>query len=130
MNEDQFQLPESVDNEQPRWVSAMQSLKSQIEGGLWAPGMRIPSERALTRRLGFSRNTIRQAISELTRNGYLFREVGRGTFVKSRKSWGEGSRITKEKLVGVIVTDMKGDFGKKIVRRWLKTKWGQLFQKY
>jgi GntR family transcriptional regulator len=44
-------------------------------------GDAVPSERALTRQLGVSRTTVRQAIDALVIEGVLERSQGRGTFV-------------------------------------------------
>lgn len=44
-------------------------------------GAAVPSERALAAESGVSRMTARRALDELTREGRLVREVGRGTFV-------------------------------------------------
>lgn len=102
---------------QYRWVSVVNILKDQkINKGVWNQGMRIPAERELAQRLGMSRNTIRKAISVLTSEGYLFGEVGRGTFINSKRFWGKKNITRKSKLVGVIITDVKYDFSQKIVR--------------
>lgn len=58
-------------------------LRAQITAGAWAPGQAIPSERELMRATGLSRMTIRQAVAELTHEGLLRRDHGRGTFVVS-----------------------------------------------
>src|SRR5437868_8696995 len=44
-------------------------------------GARIPSERRLTQELGVSRLTVRAALAELVRDGYLDRRHGSGTYV-------------------------------------------------
>ena len=101
----------------PRWTQVADQIKAQIiEQGVWTPGMRIPAERDLAESCGVSRNTIRKAISVLFHEGYLLSEVGRGTYVNSNQFWGRKNRVGKAKLVGVIITDVKLDFGKKIVR--------------
>ncbi len=102
---------------QHRYATIVKILKGNIvDKRVWTQGMRIPAERELTKSLGVSRNTIRKAISVLINGGYLFSEVGRGTFVNSKKFWGKKNKINKAKLVGIIITDVKFDFGKKIVR--------------
>ncbi len=49
------------------------------------PGDAMPSERTLSEDLGVSRPTVRAAIEELTRDGLLVRQHGRGTFTNPRK---------------------------------------------
>lgn len=53
----------------------------RINGGDLAPGVKLPAEPDLANEFGVSRPTIRQALAELTQEGYLIREKGRGTFV-------------------------------------------------
>src|SRR4051795_7650087 len=48
-------------------------------------GNAIPSERQLSTDFGVSRLTVRAALEELVREGYLVREHGRGTFVSEPK---------------------------------------------
>ena len=55
-------------------------LEKLIDGEL-SPGDAIPSERALVERLGVSRVTVRQAISDLVDSGTLQRVHGKGTYV-------------------------------------------------
>lgn len=83
---------------------------------VWTPGSRIPAERELQKRYGISRNTVRKAIGDLVDAGYLFSEVGRGTFVNARSSWDAKRRAPKSKNVGLIITDVRHDFGKKVAR--------------
>lgn len=60
-------------------------IQTQIASGVMHPGDRVPSERELSDRFGMSRMTARQALLELVREGFLYREQGRGTFVAHRK---------------------------------------------
>src|SRR3974377_1359224 len=48
-------------------------------------GTAIPSERQLSADLGFSRLTVRAALDELAREGYLVRRRGSGTYVQQPK---------------------------------------------
>src|SRR5215216_4209128 len=48
-------------------------------------GEAIPSERQLSADLGVSRLTVRAALDELVREGYLLRRRGAGTFVSEPK---------------------------------------------
>ena len=48
-------------------------------------GSAIPSERQLSADLGVSRLTVRAALDELVREGYLVRRRGSGTFVREPK---------------------------------------------
>ena len=61
----------------------VERLLTVIKLGLVAPGERFPAERELAAQLGISRLTLREAIAELTRAGYITARRGRlgGTFV-------------------------------------------------
>ncbi len=54
-----------------------------------SPGTRLPPERALSRELGISRGTLRQALERLEARGKLWRHVGQGTFVGARPAGGD-----------------------------------------
>jgi DNA-binding GntR family transcriptional regulator len=58
----------------------------KIECGEYAEESRIPSEQELCEHYDISRPTVRQAITELTNNGYLYKEKGKGTFVSMSKT--------------------------------------------
>ena len=47
---------------------------------------RLPGERTLGRRFGANAKTINKALSDLTAEGLLIRQIGRGTFVATRES--------------------------------------------
>jgi len=61
----------------------VERLLEGIKLGVYAPGDRLPAERELTRRLGVSRITLRDALHELGSAGYVETKRGRfgGTFV-------------------------------------------------
>jgi GntR family transcriptional regulator len=63
------------------YVQVQDNLAKLITSGEWQPDTKIPSERALSRQIGVSRVTIRQAIQELENIGLLYRVHGKGTFV-------------------------------------------------
>ncbi|MBR3207804.1 MAG: GntR family transcriptional regulator [Bacillus sp. (in: Bacteria)] len=69
----------------PMYHQIMGNLKKQIEDGTLAPDTLIPSEREYAERFGISRMTVRQALSNLVNEGYLYRQKGKGTFVSRKK---------------------------------------------
>lgn len=69
----------------PKYFQLASILKSQIDEGEWKPRQSIPSERQLELQYKVSRPTVRQAIEYLKKQGYLYREHGRGTFVSPQK---------------------------------------------
>ncbi|PTX58491.1 GntR family transcriptional regulator [Melghirimyces profundicolus] len=69
----------------PVYYQLEERLKESIEKKELKEGDMIPSERVLSEQYGISRMTVRQAINNLVRDGYLYREKGKGTFVASNK---------------------------------------------
>ncbi|MCC9088429.1 MULTISPECIES: GntR family transcriptional regulator [Bacillus] len=69
----------------PMYHQIMENLKKQIEDGTLAPDTLIPSEREYAERFDISRMTVRQALSNLVNEGYLYRQKGKGTFVSRKK---------------------------------------------
>lgn len=59
-------------------------LKKNIDIGEMAVGSQIPTEEELCKTFGVSKATVRTAILDLVRDGYLMRQQGRGTFVCKR----------------------------------------------
>ena len=56
-----------------------------VEEGWLQPGEQLPRERELAQALGVSLAPVRQAMSDLTKEGYVDRTRGKGTFVRDRK---------------------------------------------
>ena len=54
------------------------ALKSRIESGVYPVGQLLPSENTLIGEFSCSRNTVRRAISELVRDGYVQTSQGKG----------------------------------------------------
>src|SRR4030066_2410401 len=77
-------MKESInrDNHQKLYYQLYENLKKNIEDKEWNVGFQIPTEGELCKTYGVSRATVRSAIAELVREGYLFRQQGKGTFVK------------------------------------------------
>ncbi|QCR38846.1 histidine utilization repressor [Nissabacter sp. SGAir0207] len=71
----------------PIYVRVKQAIISQIKQGTWKPNQRIPSESELVANLGVSRMTINRALRELTKEGFLMRMQGVGTFVAESKGF-------------------------------------------
>lgn len=61
--------------------SARRSVLTAIESGAFSPGQRLPSERSLATQLGISRETLRQALKDLARQGVVTSSPQRGWFV-------------------------------------------------
>ena len=63
------------------WRQIAERLRAEIASGASAPGEQLPTEAALSARFGVNRHTVRRALEELTREGLVRVEQGRGSFV-------------------------------------------------
>jgi GntR family transcriptional regulator len=107
-------IEETVDREsqQKLYVQLYGIIKGKIEKNEWPLGTLIPSEDELCKIFNVSKATVRLAVSDLVRSGYLRRQQGKGTFVTfslphtgmTVKTWltedvfGENLRVTREVL--------------------------------
>jgi len=121
----------SVDREsqQKLYVQMYSILKNKIENRDWPVGSQIPTEDELCKSYDVSKATVRMAIADLVRNGYLKKLQGKGTFVmhampdlgitmKTRLTedmFGEGVNARKEILMKGIKEPPED------VRAYLKT---------
>ncbi len=66
----------------PRYHQVYVTLRTWVRDGTYKPGDRIPTEPQLCEMFDVSRITVRKAIDNLCREGWLVRQQGRGTFVQ------------------------------------------------
>src|SRR5574340_242692 len=80
-------MPEHIDPDDyvPRYYQLANILRERIVDGRLEAHEPIPSERELEKIYNVSRTTIRPAIDLLVRQGFLYREHGKGTFVSPPK---------------------------------------------
>jgi DNA-binding GntR family transcriptional regulator len=65
----------------PLYYQLQNILKSKILSNELEGNKRLPSEAELCSEYNVSRATVRQALSELMKDGLIYRDRGRGTFV-------------------------------------------------
>ncbi|MFD1912452.1 phosphonate metabolism transcriptional regulator PhnF [Halodurantibacterium flavum] len=68
----------------PLWSAIAATLRSEISGGLYPPGARLPTEGALAARFGVNRHTVRHALAALAEDGLVHSRRGAGVFVATR----------------------------------------------
>ncbi len=80
-------LSEKIDkgNPTPMYYQLKLIILDMIDSSKLKPGDKIPTENELVEMFSVSRTTVRQAIAELTFEGYLERKKGKGTFVTQPK---------------------------------------------
>ncbi|NNF25515.1 MAG: FadR family transcriptional regulator [Rhodobacteraceae bacterium] len=64
--------------------SVVRQIELMILRGVLSPGMRLPSERELSERMGVSRPSLREAVAELEKNGLLTSKPGSGIYVSKQ----------------------------------------------
>ena len=72
----------------PKYLQISTWLTELVQTGRYKAGEKLPSEVELSKTCGVNRNTLRQAISELTATGLLRKEKGTGTFVNNPSTSG------------------------------------------
>ncbi|MEZ0537342.1 GntR family transcriptional regulator [Caldicellulosiruptoraceae bacterium PP1] len=65
----------------PRYEIVLEKIKKFIENDIYKEGDKLPSEIELSRQLGVSRATLREALRILEDEGYIIRRHGIGTFI-------------------------------------------------
>ncbi|KEH86974.1 GntR family transcriptional regulator [Clostridium novyi A str. 4540] len=71
-------------NNTPLYIQLYNIFKELIESGNLQSGFKLPSENELSEQYEVSRSTVRQTLSELERDGYIYKERGKGSFVSVR----------------------------------------------
>jgi GntR family transcriptional regulator len=74
----------SRDSAIPLYQQIKQSLLHDIQSGVLEFNNRLPSERKLTEEYGVSRITVRQALTELVQEGYLYTKPSKGFYVAEK----------------------------------------------
>jgi len=69
----------------PLYFQLKTLLLEDIKNGVYPPGSMIPTENELIDKFGVSRTTVRQTITELAKEGWLYRVKSKGTFVTRPK---------------------------------------------
>jgi GntR family transcriptional regulator len=65
----------------PLYQQLYDILRGELTRGQWKPGDMLPAESELMLRFEVSRITVRQVLDMLVRDGLIYRQQGRGTFV-------------------------------------------------
>jgi GntR family transcriptional regulator len=70
----------------PLYRQIAETLRAQIRSGVYLPGQRLPTVRALGDRLGLNFNTVARAYRLLESEGEIVTRQGQGSFVEARGS--------------------------------------------
>src|SRR5688572_4437305 len=69
----------------PLYLQLKKALIADIDAGQYKPHERLMSERELGEKFKVSRMTVRQALIEMIREGILYTQAGKGTYVRDSK---------------------------------------------
>ncbi len=81
-----------------KYEMVRQYIKQLLVDGTIEYGMKLPSEHELTKKFQVSRQTIRQAFSELANEGLIYKQQGKGTFSNYQKN------VKQKQIIAVITT--------------------------
>jgi GntR family transcriptional regulator of arabinose operon len=84
----------------PKYILLKNEILSWIGTGRFKPDEQLPSEHELSEQFGFSRQTVRQAVGELEKEGRVYRVQGKGTFVAA----GQPARGDNPRMIGILTT--------------------------
>jgi DNA-binding GntR family transcriptional regulator len=90
----------------------LEIIKGKIESGEWSVGSQIPTEEELCKTYDVSKATVRSAILELVRQGYLIRQQGKGTFI-NKSTVSEG--ITMQTSLKELMFEDEFSFKTKVI---------------
>lgn len=89
----------------PLYYQLYEQIARKIDSNIYNENDRLPSERELCEIFEISRSTVRQAMSELEKEGYIYKEQGKGIFVAVQS-------IEKDLLNFYSFTDDMKELGK------------------
>ncbi len=79
----------------PKYYQLKRHLLDQIQRGEFLPGQQLDTEYVLAKQFNLSRQTVRQALGELEKEGWIVRQQGRGTFISDQ--------LRKPKPIALII---------------------------
>lgn len=106
----------------PIYEQVRDGLRQQLVNGAILPGEKLPSVRALASKLTINPNTIQRAYDALEKEGYVYSQVGKGTFAapisdvneeRKKKLFTSFERAASELLfLGITAEELKNHLDK------------------
>lgn len=110
---------------EPLYRKLQYDLKSQIIAGIYSEGDLLPSESELQQSHGVTRSTIRQALGELVKEGYIRKRQGKGSIVIRRQRRTLG--LLSVKGFSEVVSGQKMAVNTVMLRKPVITRWDEPF---
>ncbi|WP_379135111.1 GntR family transcriptional regulator [Paenibacillus sp. sgz500958] len=101
-----------TEKKKPKYMQLKLELLSWIQNGVLKPDDQTPSEHEIAAQFGMSRQTVRQALGELEKEGWLYRLQGKGTFVARQDT----RPLQQSSMVGMMTTHISDYIFPHIVR--------------
>jgi len=99
----------SIDPQSPKplYLQIVEDIKEKILTNQLKPGDRVGSHSTLTHEYGVSLITVKRALNELLKDGFLYSRVGKGTYVSQNVYAGS---YPGAGTLGFVLTDFKNPF--------------------
>jgi DNA-binding LacI/PurR family transcriptional regulator len=91
---------------QPKHSEISRHLETEIAGGKYKDGARLPSEIQLVKQFGVSRPTVARALRDLEAKGLIDRRAGSGTYVRTNNERTASTRILGLLIPGLSNTEI------------------------
>ncbi|WP_199621662.1 GntR family transcriptional regulator [Paenibacillus alkalitolerans] len=88
------------DKQMPKYMQLKQEILTWLDSGRMKPNERMPTEHEIAALFQISRQTVRQTLGELEKEGRLYRLQGKGTFVSQPKT----RPFQETQTIGMITT--------------------------
>ena len=115
----------------PSYIPIYNRLYDDIVQGVYEKGSLLPSENVLSEKYHVSRNTLRQALTILNQDGYIYKKQGKGTYVSYDSEKKQKDKIynflTEDALDEIVRITMDYNFGPptRIAKKKLELKDGE-----
>jgi GntR family transcriptional regulator, arabinose operon transcriptional repressor len=90
---------------EPLYIQVANIIRGHILDGTWHEGETVPPEKVLCAQFNIARGTMRQALQLLENEGYLWREQGRGTFIRLPDRHGQDAQTRHLAFVVPYIRD-------------------------
>ncbi|MFJ2632730.1 GntR family transcriptional regulator [Streptomyces sp. NPDC087422] len=90
----------TITKDSPRLPSAQvaDTLREELEAGLYPPDKKLPSIKALATRFGIAEETVKKGLATLREEGRIFSVPNRGHFAVGSERTDAGSAVDREDL--------------------------------
>ncbi|PYE37076.1 GntR family transcriptional regulator [Rhizobium sp. PP-F2F-G38] len=93
-------LPDLSAGDGPLYLKLAQSIEAAIDSGALPPGEKLPAQRNLAFDIGVTLGTVSRAYTLVHERGLVAGEVGRGTYVRERKTATDTTSDSMKSLAG------------------------------